>query len=69
MATIKRHLDDISKLVQQQQKSPQKQLEEIEKELQGFKEFNFTGATQREKELIQAKEILQKQLHYNAINE
>lgn len=69
MATIKRHLDDISKLVQQQQKSPQKQLEEIEKELQGFKDFNFTGTTQREKELIQAKEILQKQLHYNAINE
>ena len=69
MATIKRHLDDISKLVQQQQKSPEKQLEEIEKELKDFKEFNFTGATQREKELIEAREIIQKHLHYNAINE
>ena len=64
MATIKRTLTDIEKIIQEQQKSPRQQLKELDKKLQNYKNvkmFDFKGqeiATEEEKNLLQARNIL-----------
>ena len=64
MATIKRTLSDIEKIIQEQQKSPQQQLKELDKKIQNYKNvkmFDFKGqeiATEEEKNLSQARNIL-----------
>ena len=64
MATIKRTLSDIEKIIQEQQKSPQQQLKELDKKIQNIKDvkmYNFKGqeiTTEEEKNLLQARNIL-----------
>ena len=64
MATIKRTLSDIEKIIQEQQKSPREQLKELDEKIQNYKNvrmFDFKGqeiATEEEKSLLQARNIL-----------
>ena len=64
MATIKRTLSDIEKIIQEQQKSPQQQLKELDKKIENYKNvkmYNFKGqeiTTNEEKNLLQARNIL-----------
>lgn len=64
MATIKRTLSDIEKIIQEQQKSPQQQLKELDKKIENYKNvkmFDFKGqeiTTEEEKNLLQARNIL-----------
>ena len=64
MATIKRTLSDIEKIIQEQQKSPREQLKELDKKIQNYKNvkmYDFKGqeiATEEEKNLLQARNIL-----------
>ena len=75
MATIKKHLDELQKTLEKQKQTPQKQLEEIEEELKLLKDtkiLNHKGEEiklQKEKDLLQLKEILQKQLYYKELDE
>lgn len=74
MATIKRYLDDIGKLIQKEQQTPQKQLEEIEKELKIFKDTKILDHNgneillKKEQELLKAKEILENKIYYTDLD-
>lgn len=74
MATIKRYLDNIGKLMQKEQQTPQKQLEEIEKELKIFKDTKILDHNgneiqlKKEQELLKAKEILENKIYYTDLD-
>lgn len=74
MATIKRTLSDIEKIIQEQQKSPREQLKELDKKIQNIKDvkmYNFKGqeiTTSEEKNLLQARNILIDKIRLEELN-
>lgn len=74
MATIKRTLTDIEKIIQEQQKSPRQQLKELDKKIQNIKDvkmFDFKGqeiTTEEEKNLLQARNILIDKIRLEELN-
>jgi hypothetical protein len=74
MATIKRHLDDLQKIIEKQKQTPKEQLKELDKKIQNYKNvkmYNFKGqeiTTNEEQQLLQARNILIDKIRLDELN-